>query len=288
MKDKKTYQILRILNNNTLLAKDELGNEVVLLGKGIGFNCKKREYLVGKQLQAIEKVFTLSSDANRDSILRVLTEADDETIHAIHDVIQYIEKNSDLHFTEQFLVSFIDHISFAIKRLQQGINIDNPFLFEIRTLYPEEFALALQGLKILEQKLNLEIPEDEAGFITLHLHSLRTNQSINKMNRFSALVNQLIHVIEEELAIKIDKESIDYARLVTHLRFAIERTEQNQHLGENHPLSSLLQKEYPICYNLAWKLVKIMQNTLKTEIPKAEVVYLTMHIQRILNHINEN
>ena len=286
MKQVKVYQILRALNNNTILATDQQGNEAVLLGKGIGFNRKKGEKITHDQ--GVEKVFTLTSDTNRDAMLRVLSDTDDQTIQAIQEVIQYIENVSPLYFTDQFLVSFIDHLSFAMKRLRQGIQINNPFLYEIRTLYPEDYALASNGLAILEKRLGMKIPEDEAGFITLHLHSLRTNQSLSKMNQFSSLINQLIQVIEQDLQIEIDKDSIDYARLVTHLRFAIQRTEKELHLGENHPLAHLLQKEYPVCYNLSWKLVKIMQNTLKSSIPEAEVGYLTLHIQRLVDHKRNN
>jgi len=286
MEKGKRYQIIKILNNNTLLAKDEKGNETILLGKGIGFDRKKGDQIKGEQW--IEKVFTLSTKSNRQAILDVLNEIDDHSLHAIHDMIRTIEEESNLTFSEQFLLSFIDHVSFTIKRLRQGIKINNPFLFEIQTLYPNEYSLAIRGVRSLEESLKMEIPEEEAGFITLHLHSLRTNTSISKMNQFSLLINQLINLIEEELGIDIDKHSIDYARLVSHIRFAIERTDQEQHLGENHPLSTLLQKEYPVCYNLSWKLVKVMQNMLKVEIPEAEVSYLTLHIQRIFNHVQNN
>ncbi|WP_339060410.1 glucose PTS transporter transcription antiterminator GlcT [Tepidibacillus marianensis] len=282
----KRYQIVKVLNNNTLLVNDEQGNETILLGKGIGFNRK-----IGEQLneeQWIEKVFTLSTKTNQQAILDVLNEIDDRTLNAIHDMIRTIEEKSNLIFTEPFLLSFIDHVSFTMKRLKQGIKISNPFLFEIQTLYPDDYSLALHGLQILEQSLELEIPQDEAGFIALHLHSLRTNTSISKMNQFSSLINRLIHVIEEELKIEIDRHSIDYARLVSHIRFAIERTEREQNLGENHPLSTLLQREYPVCYNISWKLVKIMQNSLKAEIPEAESSYLTLHIRRILDHVQGN
>ncbi|MFX0560877.1 PRD domain-containing protein [Tepidibacillus infernus] len=284
MNEGKSYLVKRTLNNNTVLAVDEFQKEVVLLGKGIGFNRKKGEWIPYDS--SIEKIFVLSSDNNRETMLRIFTETEEEIIHAINDYIQYIEDRLEVKLTEQFLVSFIDHISFAIKRLKQGIQIQNPFLHEVRSLYPEEYALAQDGVNMLSKLLKMEIPDDEIGFITLHLHSAKTKQSVSKMNQFSSLIGKLIQVIENELEIKIDRDSIDYARLITHLRFAIERTERNQFLDQDHPLTTLLRKEYPICYNLSWQLVKIMQNELKAQIPEAEVSYLTLHIERIYQKMN--
>ncbi|WCK55879.1 PRD domain-containing protein [Aneurinibacillus sp. Ricciae_BoGa-3] len=284
MSSGKRYQIKRVLNNNSLVALDEQMAEVILLGKGIGFDKKKGEYIVHDT--KIEKVFVLSSEDKREQMVRIFAETDEEIIQAVNEFIQEIEKKIDRKFTENFLVTLIDHLSFAIKRLKQGIQIQNPFLHEVRSLYAHEYRLAEQGIRTLEKRLNMDIPDDEIGFITLHLHSSRTNQELGRMNRYSLLIARLINVIETELDIEVDKTSIDYARLLTHLRFAIERAETKKMLGENHPLSGLLRTEYPVCYNLSWKLVKIMQNELRVEIPESEVSYLTLHIQRIVNHID--
>lgn len=280
----KRYHIQKVLSNNAVLVVDEQDNEMILLGKGIGFQKKKGDLLPHDE--QVEKVFVLSSGHNRDILLRLFSETDDALIRAASEYIQYVEAKLDKALSEQFVVAFIDHLSFAVKRLRQGIMIPNPFLHEVRSLYPLEYSLAQEGIKMLEDRLHMEIPQDEIGFIALHLHGARTNQSLTKMNRFSELINKLVQVIEEELEITIDKTSTDYSRLVTHLRFAVERAEKGQPLGDNHPLSILLQREYPVCYNLSWKLIKIMRKELKTDIPETEASYLTLHIHRLRNHLN--
>lgn len=282
MEKSNRYKAKKIISNNAILALDEQEQEVILLGKGIGFQRKKNDIL---PLDApVEKVFVPSTENNRDAMLRLFSETDDTVINAISEYIRMVEKSLHLTFSEQFTLSFIDHLSFAVKRLQQGIRIYNPFLHEVKSLYPLEYSLAEAVVPLFWQRLGVEIPEDELGFITLHLRSAQTQKSPTAMNHFSQLISKLVDLIEKELSFEIDKTSTDYARLVSHIRFAIERGERGQGLGENHPLSTLLQKEYPVCYNLAYKLVKIMQNELKLEIPEAEVSYLTLHIQRLLDH----
>jgi transcriptional antiterminator len=279
MNEKKRYKIKKVISNNALLAADASGHDVILLGKGIGFQRTKNDIL--PHSEAIEQVFIPSSANNREAMLRLFSETGDELITVINAYFQVLEKAFDQELTQQFIFSFIDHITFALKRLQQGIRIFNPFLHEVKNLYPLEYALAEQLLPMIREKLGIELPEDELGFITLHLRTIKSNQSIAEMNQFSQLITTMVELIEEELAIKINKTSTDYARLVTHIRFAIDRAQKQQGLGENHPLSTLLEREYPVCYNLSYKLVKIMQNELKLDISDAEISYLTLHIQRL-------
>jgi len=284
MNEKKTYKIKKVISNNALLVIDHSGNEVILLGKGIGFQRTKNDII--PHSDAIEKVFIPSSANNREAMLQLFSETDDELMTAINSYLEIVERAFDQELTQQFVFSFIDHITFAIKRIQQGIRIYNPFLHEVKNLYPLEYALAEKLLPLIKDKLHIELPEDELGFITLHLRTIKSNQSIAEMNQFSQLITTLVELIEEELSITINKTSTDYARLVTHIRFAIDRAQKRQGLGENHPLSALLQREYPVCYNLSYKLVKIMQNELKLDISEAEVSYLTLHIQRLAKDVN--
>jgi len=284
MNEKKTYKIKKVISNNALLAIDHSGNEVILLGKGIGFQRTKNDII--PHSDAIEKVFIPSSANNREAMLQLFSETGDELMTAINSYLEIVERAFDQELTQQFVFSFIDHITFAIKRIQQGIRIYNPFLHEVKNLYPLEYALAEKLLPLIKDKLHIELPEDELGFITLHLRTIKSNQSIAEMNQFSQLITTLVELIEEELSITINKISTDYARLVTHIRFAIDRAQKRQGLGENHPLSALLQREYPVCYNLSYKLVKIMQNELKLDISEAEVSYLTLHIQRLAKDVN--
>ena len=178
-----------------------------------------------------------------------------------------------------------DHLLFALNRIENGLSIKNPFLVETNTFYPFEYEIAKEVIEILEMKTGISLPEGEAGFITLHIHSALTNKELAKVNEHSQLVTHLINLIEEQMQIDIDKESIDYVRLVRHLRYTIDRVLKGENVEEPEILASLLKDEYPICYNLAWKLMKIMQHRLKKQVCDAEAVYLTMHLQRLQKKI---
>jgi transcriptional antiterminator len=56
---------------------------------------------------------------------------------------------------------------------------------------------------------------------------------------------------------------------------------KGEKVDEPEKINSLLKLEYPVCYNLSWKLIKVMQQFLKMKVFDAEAVYLTMHLQRL-------
>ncbi|SIA90475.1 RNA-binding antitermination protein GlcT [Mycobacteroides abscessus subsp. abscessus] len=56
-------------------------------------------------------------------------------------------------------------------------------------------------------------------------------------------------------------------------------------MEEPEKIADLLKSEYPVCYNLSWKLIKVMQQALRKKVFDAEAVYLTMHLQRLQKKI---
>lgn len=270
------FKVVKPLNNNVVFAEDKEGKEVVLVGKGIGFQAKRGSFI---KIGEFEKVFQLT-EQKTVQYRQMLDQVDDEVIGVCEEFIYFVSQHLN-EINEHLHIALIDHLAFAIRRLQQGMIVENPFLQEIQVMYPMEYDLAVKGAKMFEEELNVSLPEAEIGFITLHLHSARASQDISKTRKSTMLINKLTEIIEVELNLKIEKQSINYARLITHLRFAIERAQTGQSLSEKHPLSTLLQKEYPRCYNLAWKLVKVMQMEVMKPISEAEISYLTLHLQRI-------
>ncbi|AOV07629.1 glucose PTS transporter transcription antiterminator GlcT [Sporosarcina ureilytica] len=272
-----TYIIEKALNNNVIIAKyDE--EEVVLIGRGIGFGKKKNDKIVEDQ---VEKMFVLKDPVEQEQYKQLLTTIDDETLKTLITVVEMIREKSDSSLNEHIHVALTDHLVFAIHRLKQGMTIRNPFLIETKTLYPEEFGIAMDVTKLVNKKLAIDLPEDEVGFIALHIHSAMGEKKVGELTAYSDLMIQLVQIIEEQFEITIDKESLDYMRLIRHIRFTIERVVRGEKVAEPKRIKELLELEYPVYYNLAWKLIKVMQQKLQKEVYNAEAVFLTLHLQRI-------
>ncbi|MDQ0226895.1 glucose PTS transporter transcription antiterminator GlcT [Metabacillus niabensis] len=275
-----SFIIKKSLNNNVLIVEHQSYGEVVLIGKGIGFGKKPGDVI---EEDNIEKMFVLTNKKEQEQYKMLLTDIDDEMLEIIQDEIRYIAERVNHPLNEHIHIALTDHITFALKRLQQGMDIKNPFLLETKSLYPFEYELATDVIKRLNKRLNVQLPNGEIGFIALHIHSSITNKPLSEVNQYSQLISHLTDVIEESLKITVDRESVNYLRLVRHLRYTIERVNSGESLAEPEKLSFLLKKEYPLCYNTSWKMIKVMQQVLKKPVYEAETVYLTMHLYRLTN-----
>ncbi|MGD7046299.1 glucose PTS transporter transcription antiterminator GlcT [Jeotgalibacillus proteolyticus] len=274
------FKIKKILNNNVLIAQSEQEAEVVLIGKGIGF--KRQVNALIKQSE-VEKLFVLRDQSEQEQFKKLLPYIKEDLLKVIISSIELIRERTEGFLNEHIHVALTDHLVFAVNRLMRGMAISNPFLLETKALYPYEYEIAKEVVKLFNERAHIYLPEGEIGFIALHIHSAMVNRDIHEINTHSQMIGKLIQIIEQQFDVQIDRESIDYMRLVRHLRYTIERVLRGEKVEEPEKIASLLKSEYPICYNLSWKLIKIMQQTLKQPVYEAEAVYLTMHLQRIQN-----
>lgn len=270
--------VKKILNNNVIIANHSEHNEVILIGKGIGFGKKAGDII---DAETAEKVFLLEDSSEQEKYKQLLPFVDEEFIPFMHDILYHIEQRMGSKLNQHIHIALTDHIAFAIRRLKEGLDFKNPFLIEIQTMYPKEYQVASEIVDLIKEKRGVQFPEGEIGFIALHIHSAVTDKKIGEVNKHSQLIHKLINMVEHALNIKLDRSSINYYRLVQHLRHAIDRVFANEPTKEQTRLAEVLKNEYPLCYDIAWKLVKVMQQTLKKPIDESEVVYLTIHIQRL-------
>ncbi|UOF89846.1 PRD domain-containing protein [Fodinisporobacter ferrooxydans] len=70
--------------------------------------------------------------------------------------------------------ALIDHVNFAIERHKKGINLSNPFTYEIKHLYPDDYNISEQAVQYINDKLGVDLPEEEVAFLATHFHSART------------------------------------------------------------------------------------------------------------------
>lgn len=272
-----TYVVEKVLNNNVLIARRE-DKEVVLIGRGIGFGQKRGASIQSDQ---VEKMFVMEDQQEQKQYQQLVKTVDEEMLQTIISIVEMIQVQSGETLGEHIHVALTDHLLFAIQRLESGLAIRNPFLIETKTLYARQFEIAKNVADLIKQKIGVELPEEEIGFITLHIHSAIGNRKAGEIASYTDLIVQLVGMIESQYGVSLEKESIDYMRLIRHLHFTIERVVRGEKVAEPKQMRSLLEAEYPQDYNLAWKLIKIMQQKLQKEVYEAEAIYLTLHLNRL-------
>lgn len=181
---------------------------------------------------------------------------DDDVMKVVIEVVDEIKDLIEEDVSDNLLLSLTDHIIFAIKRLDDQIFISNPFSNETEALYPREYSAAYIAVNMLNERLQVQLPESEVGFIALHIHSSISSQSIRDMNLMAEVITRAVRIIEHDLKIQVDKNSIIYSRFVRHISFAVQRVIANDSAPEQRNLENLLKVQYPVCYNVAIKIVK--------------------------------
>jgi len=153
-------------------------------------------------------------------------------------------------------------------------------MYEIQVMYPKEYQIAQRGLSLIKERLNVELPESEIGFIALHIHSARVNQDVSESLKRTRLIKDITDKIRELLHVDMDKKSMEMSRLISHLRYSIDRIEAGKPL-ENVLLPSVkrqLKREFKI----AQRICEYISEKLGKEVPEEEVGYLALHIRRLI------
>ncbi|NOU76696.1 PRD domain-containing protein [Paenibacillus sp. LMG 31458] len=272
-------KIKRILNNNAVVVND--GNEEqIVMGAGIGFQKTKNDPV---DQSRIEKVFVMKDESKYQKFEQILTTLPEEHIQVAEELISHAERELGVVLHEHIHIALTDHLSFAIERLAKGMVIQNTLLNEIKVLYAKEFQIARLAQTLIQEKIGIEIPEDEVGYIALHIHTARINAGdMAKTLDITTMIRDIIDEIEQELNIRISDETVSYERLVTFLRFAIQRSSTGEAFHEMEPdMVQIIKNKYRRSFACAQKIGEFVSEEYEFEFPEAELAYISMHIQRI-------
>jgi transcriptional antiterminator len=281
---KKSFKVIKVFTNNIVHANDEQNQEVFLIGKGVGFKRSNKDIISSDE---IERVFILKDKQEQKLYKQLIEQTDIELIDLTQEIISLIQSQVDKPLNEHIHIALTDHISFLVQRCKLSITIENPFIYETSALYPIETVISEQIVDLIEKRLNIKVPFGEVGFITLHIISSIKNDTFASTQKVSSLILDLTKLIESDLLITIDKNSLNYTRLVTHLRFSVERICRKEFLKVPKEFEDVFKNEYTKCFKLANTLFEYMQKELKTTIDSSEVFYLSLHLYRFYN-TNEN
>ena len=270
--------IIKVFNNNAVIARDAENREIVLMGCGIAFK-KKNGDEVDKQL--IEKTFILKGKDASEKFKLLLEDIPIEHVSLCYDIIEYAKNMLDVEMNDYIYVTLTDHISYAIKLYKEGIFRPNVLIWEIRKFYPKEYNIGLKVLDFIEDELECRLPDDEAGNIALHLITAQVNNKYNKVEDLYDItkkIQDILNIVKYTYSIELDDNSLNYERFVTHLRFFFKRLKDRKLMEDKDDfLLNQVKNKYKNAYNCMLKIEKYLNVDLTDE----EKLYLTLHVQRV-------
>ncbi|ERJ13092.1 PRD domain-containing protein [Haloplasma contractile] len=272
----KGYEILKVLSNNVVLVR-EGDAKSILVGKGIGFAKKKGQVISNKDVIE-DKFISLDALNDRDEA-QFFAQVDPRVIEITEDIIIMASEELGESLNPNIHIGLIDHINYAIKRLNEGIEIVNPFLNETKFLYPKEYDIAEKAVTYISSTIDINIPVAEIGFIALHIHGGRSNSSKSKAMTFTKLISNLTKFVEDKLKISFDDYSFMYSRFVIHLQGVFDRVLNEQTL-ENIFLDKIMI-ELPYEVSLSKTIGMIIEKELGKPVPDSEIGYIALHISKL-------
>ena len=271
--------IEKVINNNIISAYEKSGAEVIVMGRGIGFKKKQGEVVPADQ---ISKIFRIKSRTLAEQFKELLANMPLERVRISDEIISHAKDHLKLKLNQSIYVTLTDHINFAIERVSQGIEPQNALLWEIKRFYPQEFQLGIYALELIQDRLVILLPEDEAGFIALHFVNAEYGTDIRDAVKFPDQMQAIVDIVERDLGMLLDESSLHYERFMTHIKFLIQRIYRKELLSsEDRELSLLMQRKYPREYQCSLKVAEYIMQATGSRLSEEEIMYLSVHIRRV-------
>ncbi len=271
--------IEKIINNNIISSLDADGEETIIMGRGIGFGKRAGNVADNKR---IEKIFKLDNKDSAERFKELLASLPLEYIQVSNDIITYAKEILNIELNQNVYITLTDHISFTVDRFKKGMDFANALLEEVKLFYPNEFAVGIHALQLIESRIKVSLPEDEAASIALHLVNAELDSSISNTFTITKMIHEIMEIIEREITPQ-NMNPYHRDRLIINLK----------HLGHrlltSHPDKSFIDPElydfirnnYQRDYGLINQVNCYLEAQYGCSMTEEEQIDLTLSIKRI-------
>lgn len=272
-------KIHKVLNNNLVSVLDADEREMLIMGIGLGFHAK-----VGEEVDTrkIEKIFRMDTETEVNQLKKLFLEVEPEAIQASVAIVDYAREILKVKINKNVYITLTDHISFAAERLRNGIEFKNMLYYETQKLYPKEFSIGLRALKLIKDKMGIELPKDEAGAIALHIVNAEMDGDMNQTMEMTQITELALDVVRFTFNITFDEDSLNYGRFVTHLLYFAKRVREGELLAEGKDcIYETMKAAFPKQFKCAERIASVIGTKYGVVIPEEEITFLAVHIVRV-------
>lgn len=275
-------KISKILNNNSAVVLDDNNFEIVVIGKAIAFKKKVGDVI---NPAAIEKKFCLSSVTLQKEFENIIINLPLEEISIVSKIVNEMRMRIGKKTSDSIYISLSDHIHYALKNYKLGISVPNNLLYDIARFYHDEYSIGKTGLDIIKQETGVQLPDDEAGFIALHIVNAETGNNLdtNQVEKSTRIIEEIMKIIGDFFDTQIDESSLTYFRFINHLKYFSWRVVDDSVFNDgrnDNDLLNMMKITYSQAYLCAKNIKEYIRGKYGKDIGNEELVYLVIHIQR--------
>jgi len=226
----------------------------------------------------------MDNDQEAKQLEAVLADIPIENIQLCNEIISYAKTVIKSKLSKNIYITLTDHINYAITRYQEGIHFTNALKWEIKKFYHEEFEAGKKAVELIRERIGIDMTEDEAASIALHFVNAELGIEISNTIDVTKLIQNVLKIITYHFQLVINEDTINYERFITHLKFFSQRVvTNNNNTGVDEELYQMVKNQYPAAYACTEKIKAYVEQEYHIELPKEEMVYLTIHIKRIVS-----
>ncbi|PNY19170.1 BglG family transcription antiterminator LicT [Streptococcus parauberis] len=270
----------KVFNNNVVQVRNDKGEEEIIMGRGLGFQ-KKPEDLVEDSL--VEKRFTLQDSSLINDLTSVYQNLSLKEIETVTAIIEHGQEVLDTVYDMALYISLADHLHYTFERLENGLIINNPLSWEIRKFFPKEFQVARDGIAIVKEMMDIDLPEDEVASLALHfINAQKDVGAIESGQQIAKIVTNILDIVRFHYGKISEADMVSYNRFVTHIQYFAQRVINGLVQGANDSfLFEQVKLNYPQAFTCTEKIKSFVETSYDFPMSKDEQVYLTIHIQRL-------
>ncbi|KAA5807372.1 sigma 54-interacting transcriptional regulator [Thermoanaerobacterium thermosaccharolyticum] len=109
------------------------------------------------------------NEAKRYNLEELYKVVDKRIVDIVDNFLNHARKILKRDFSEKTLYGLSMHVASSIERILSGKKIENHQLDDIKRIYKDEFEVSKELKKLIEREFDIDVPEDEVGFITMFL-----------------------------------------------------------------------------------------------------------------------
>lgn len=274
-------KIIRVFNNNIVATMTKDKKEAVVQGSGVGFRKSPGDTV---DQAKIEKYFPIQ-DNELNKFQELFSQTPIEYFHIAEAIVDEAQEFLEVQVHSQVILSLSDHIYYAVQREKEGMSIPNLMLDETRVMYKDEFEVGYWSLGVIKKVTGVELPEDEAAYIALHLFNASMDLNTEITTNIILMTKGILDIIRDVFSIELNIDEFRTARLITHLKFLALRIlkNTNEDLGNIDDLYDMLLARNKLMEDCLIQVNEYVQKNYHYSLSKEEQVYLMVHIVKILN-----
>ena len=275
--------IKRILTNNAVVIDDENQQEKIVCGNGIAF--KKRPGMEIDEI-SINQTFILEGGGEYSRFEQLLKDVPLEYLELSSEIINMAKLEFAKKFKDNVIITLSDHLYVAIKRCREGMTISNPLLWDIKNFYEIEYDIGLRALELIKNKFHIQLPNDEAGFIALHIVNVELDEdNMDHIFQVTKVIQEIMTIVKYHFHAEFDTSNVYYYRFITHLKFfALRLLKDNQfNEDEENELLDVVKDKYCTSYECVLKIKDFLEKKYNYTLQEDEIVYLTIHVHRVVH-----